>query len=86
MLAMKTNHSKFKIESTIPIPDQSNGGRRSQYPFRAMKIGESFLVAAGDSSVVKVRSAASYFQIRNLQFKFIVRTTPEGVRVWRVKK
>lgn len=38
----KMNKSKFKIEKNIPIPPRSE--KWSQFPFKEMKVGDSFFV------------------------------------------
>lgn len=73
----------FEIDSNVPIPSPQATGRHSRYPFREMKIGDSFLVPNEHDSV-RVRSSASYFGIRNKEYRFIVRKDTGGVRVWRV--
>lgn len=80
--------SKFEIEAGVPIPPRKGGGggrRGSKYPFADMEPGHSFLVD-GEVKVGTVRSAVAAFMKRNKDFgKFAVRTTDEGVRVWRAQ-
>lgn len=70
----------FVIEKGIPVPD-SSCGRKPVYPFSAMQVGDSFLVASGHFD--KVRTAASNYGRRN-GLKFATRKGDAGVRVWRV--
>lgn len=75
----------FTIESDIPVPKRT-GGRAggSKYPFAQMQIGQSFLVGS-DVKVTTVRSAIGAFTKNHPDFKFAVRSTEAGVRVWRVQ-
>ncbi len=65
------------IERDVPIPN-----RRRTYPFDQMGVGESVLVPAtkGHSARTCMFSTA-----RKTGKKFISRTLPEGVRIWRVE-
>lgn len=76
------NNSKFKVESNIEMP--SKRADRVKYPFRQMKIGDSFLIEE-TSDLEKVRSAASYFGNRNEGFSFSIRKTDAGYRCWRTE-
>ena len=70
------------IRSDVPLPSPSGRGRRaSKYPFSKMEVGDSFVV--NDVTARTVRSAVSVFQ-RKYDVKFAVRTTDEGIGVWRV--
>ena len=78
----KTNN--FAIESGIPVTMFSNnqrGGYNSKYPFRKMKVGDSFLV---NSNFHNVRSCA-YMASRRGLGKFVSRTVEGGLRIWRVE-
>ncbi len=73
----------FKIETGIEIPGRKGGRSGSKYPFAQMDIGQSFLVGS-DVKVSTVRSAIGAFTKTHPDFKFAVRDTEDGVRVWRV--
>lgn len=73
--------SEFKIEKGIPQPARS-GGRYSKYPFREMKVGDSFLAETSDASVI--RSNVAVFSRRNPGYKFSTRKEGTGIRVWRI--
>lgn len=70
----------YEIEKGIPVP-------QFKYPFRDMKIGDSFLVPCDKSEVKVVRnrlvSAACGLKPRDA--KFSCRTVAGGVRCWRIK-
>ena len=74
---MKSN-GEFKIETGIPIPPPQTGGGR--YPWRKMKVGDSFLVPGKTQKTWNGVSAAH----KMTGFKFTVRTVEGGVRVWRI--
>lgn len=71
----------FTIERGIPIPPKAN--RKQMYPLDDMKRGDSFFVKGkkADSLNGTIYRAAK----RRPSWKFLVRTVPGGVRVWRVK-
>ena len=75
----------IKIETGIPVP--SNITRKSKYPFKEMKIGESFFLTDKtdpEKARKKVSAAATMF-CREKACKFKTQTFETGVRVWRVE-
>lgn len=79
---MKT---QIKIEQGVPVPvNRARIG--SKYPFRDMKIGDSFFLPATYAKPASVRASASYFQIRNKGYRFTAHEQDNGIRVWRIKK
>jgi hypothetical protein len=72
----------LKIEKGVRIPDLPRRGRRALYPFKEMKIGDSFQVPLLDE--VKVRSAVTWFARRN-KVHFRVFKMKDHIRVWKVK-
>jgi hypothetical protein len=79
----------FVIEDSVPLPASWNNGRPEKYPWRSLEMGQSFLVPY-DTGKTKAEMAK---KISNRAFdaqkrlggrKFSVRSTDEGVRVWRV--
>ncbi len=73
------------IERNIPLPVRP---RRpwSKYPFRDLKVGESFLVPCtrwdSDKAMNSLTSCRANMQ-RKTGFKFALRKTGNGIRVWR---
>jgi hypothetical protein len=69
----------YEIEKGIPQP------KRVRYPYREMKVGDSFLVSCGEDEKVRKRgcilSAASRYKPK----KFTTQIGSLGVRCWRVK-
>lgn len=73
----------FCVEPNVPIPPQRGG--RPKYPWKRMKVGESFLVPGQDkervmNSLTSCRRSAQ----RTTGWRFTLRSTAYGVRVWRV--
>ena len=72
--------SDIKIEKGIPVPEGYSG--ESKYPFEHMAVGDSFAPAPPDRA--RVRAAAAWYAKRHPRYRFTVRTTPAGTRVWRI--
>lgn len=70
----------YKIERNIPVPSRT--GRPSKYPFKDMKIGDSF--AAPSSLTSSVKTCAFRFA-KNKGGKFSFRVHDGKVRCWRIK-
>lgn len=67
--------SDIILDPTVPIPEN-----RESWPFREMKIGDSF-----KTSNPNVKSAAYMFSKRNQNYKFTTRKMKDGYRIWRIK-
>ena len=71
---------KVEIEKNVPITEWY-GRSSAKYPWATMEVGDSFLSHVSNiAHLVSARALAE----RKTGRKFITRTTPEGVRVWRV--
>ena len=69
----------YEIRSDIPIPEQTGSGRKAIYPFRQMKIGDSFVVPS-----ISGRASAYAFAARNKDYRFAsVRLEDGKYRIWR---
>lgn len=77
-MAKRVASGGIQIDRDIPPPPSR--GQYDHYPFRALKIGDSFWTP----HVAKVRQAASWFAKRNPPYKFATRAEREGLRVWRI--
>lgn len=68
---------RFKIESNVPVP---NGAvrRKTKYPFRQMKIGDSFEFDIKE--LRKVTSAAYGTHRRDPDFNYTI----AGNRIWKI--
>lgn len=74
---------EIKVEKGIPVSGIKGRGAKEKYPFSKLKIGESFVMKkVGINYSGNLVHAAS----KRLNVKFIARTTPEGVRIWRISK
>lgn len=72
---------KIEIEKGVPIPHPYSK-RTPKYPWRDMEIGDSF-IAHGIKSAASLNTPRAAAQT-NTGYKFLVSTTPDGVRVWRI--
>ena len=71
---------KVEIEKNVPVPEW-HGRSGAKYPWDTMEVGESFIAQCKNiNSLSTARNNAE----RRYNRKFSCRTTPEGVRVWRV--
>lgn len=71
----------YEIDKGIPIPPRSCA---SKYPWADMKVGDSFFVPGNKTRCEAVQAAAKYRSQRTAE-KYVTRTKPNGVRVWRAK-
>jgi hypothetical protein len=78
------HNSSIRVDKgMLPPPMHHAPPGKSQYAFAQLEVGDSFLAPSG-KSMSAIRTAASLTS-RKLGRKFIVRKTPEGICVWRVK-
>ena len=75
--------SAIQIDKNVPLPKKANGRLDHKYPFRQMKVGDSFLYPEGVSPTAAYH-VARYHSLK-MQVQFTVRKTPEGFRCWRVE-
>lgn len=69
------NPFEIRIEKGVPMPARGSGFRAAM---RALKVGDSFLVPEG------MMRQNIYFAARAAEIDVAVRTTDEGLRVWRL--
>jgi len=72
----------MKIDKGIPLAPFAI--KKTKYPWRDMKVGDSFFVAAKAASIQALRSAA-YQAARYHKTGYAVRSVGGGYRVWRTK-
>jgi hypothetical protein len=65
------------IDKNIALPPEK---KSNNYPYKNMKVGDSFFVANG---VISVICNSNYRMSKQLNHKFTARKEGEGVRVWR---
>jgi len=70
----------FTIESNIPMPDPKMG-RKPKYPWRQMKVGDSFFVPDRKTNFI---AGIAWNQTRRHGTKWACRAIDGGVRVWRM--
>lgn len=68
-----------KIERGVPLPPARN---QRLYPYPQLEIGESFFVPSGRQAEIATQA---WRWSKKLQRKFVTRTRPGGVRVWRIE-
>ena len=72
----------FKIEKNHPLPPHRS--KNESYPFRSMKIGDSFEYSF--EHIGRMRSAASWFSKRNPPYRFTLRKMNDKTyRIWRIE-
>ena len=79
-----------KVDKNIPIPPINTKKSKYDFPFAYMDINDSFLIEATKDNEVALISGSLLYALKkfnkqnNSNIKVITRTTPEGLRVWRV--
>ena len=71
----------IKIEKGIPLPASGKGAPK--YPYVGCEVGDSFFVPG--KKPVHMSGHCSSVRRRYPERKYISRTVPGGVRVWRIK-
>jgi hypothetical protein len=69
----------IKIERNIPFPAPSR--KEGFFPFPKMKVGDSFFA---ERNILQMGSSRQYWEKKLKGTKFVIRSVPNGVRVWRV--
>ncbi len=72
-----------ELDKNVPLIKKVHSGRPSKYPWREMKVGDSFLFPKGLS--VSAAYAATRYAKNGMGIKVTIRQTDEGLRVWRIK-
>lgn len=71
----------ISIDSNIPMP-KKRSGREMKYPFKLMKVGDSFLVPPGDEDKVRICAHSSK---KKTGYNYTVRKMEDGThRCWRI--
>lgn len=68
------------IEQNVPLPGKDGLHPNTKYPFRAMNVGESFLVADRSANTMRV---ISRHHAMKTGYEFKVRKAGDGARIWR---
>lgn len=86
----KNKLSTYKIEKNIPLPPaETLKAKQNSYPFKYMEVGDSFLVDTNYSRIrmQKYSNAARGWAkaLTSGKWKFAIRKTDDGIRIWRIK-
>ncbi len=79
----------YKVDKGVTMPEGTD--RRNRYPFKSMKIGDSFFVPDKDTKGKlrpdhTIREASQGYRLRhNKEARFSVRKVEGGHRCWRTK-
>ena len=79
------NHH-FELTNTIPVPNsRENRGRKTKYPFRVMKPGDSFFVEGAKKGTLyqAARKASERIGDRKFVVRAVIERGVHGTRVWR---
>lgn len=80
---------KYKIERGIspPSPNRVGPGKPARYPWRELKVGESFLIPCTTPAEHSYYASQVLQSARSAKWdgKLTTRSGPNGVRVWRIK-
>ena len=72
----------YKVQQNIPIPTTNRGG--AVYPFKHMKIGDSFL--APKEKRPSISSCIAYYKSKNRGTNFTIRLVSSNeIRIWRIQ-
>lgn len=77
----------YPIERGIPVPKVRPAGG-PKYPWGSLQVDESFLVPCAEidlASVMNGLTSCKSWAQKKLGYRFVMRRTNKGVRVWRVK-
>lgn len=81
----------YKIESGVPVPEGAPEPGNIRYPFRMMKVGDSFWVD-GKEAFERARKSAYTYQRRNpdsdagpMKFRSLYDSQKKGGRIWRIE-
>jgi hypothetical protein len=73
----------IKVDKQQPIPARK-GGRASKYPFKDMKVGDSFLIPDKGKKNGIYGSLAHFNKGRKNPIKITIRIEGNALRVWRI--
>jgi hypothetical protein len=69
----------YQIDKKVPMPK----GRTTGYPFKEMKVGDSFVF--DEANRAAVANSSNYYARKNRGVKFTVRKQSVGkCRIWRI--
>lgn len=75
----------IKIEKDKAIPATKRGpGARSKYPFKDLKVGDSFLIPDKKKKNGIYSMLAAFNKKQAKPIKITIRVEEDGIRVWRI--
>ena len=74
----------MKVERNIKLPSQKRG-KPAKYPWKELKVGDSFFVDGSEKIYSMYSCVASYNKKASKKIKISTRLEGTGVRVWRIK-
>lgn len=75
----------LRIDKDVPIPGKKTGRREVKYPFAQMEVGDSFALTGEVEKTTNLLRNTALRYAKQLGYKFTVRSTEDGARVWRVE-
>ena len=79
-MASKRANGEFKIDKGVPMPKRTGLGSTPKYPWKSMKVGDSFHTGPRDKPLGSVSAAGPRHGM-----KFSQRREGNGYRVWRME-
>jgi hypothetical protein len=73
----------IKVDKQKPIPEKK-GGPPSKYPFKELKVGDSFLIPDKSKKNGIYSSLANFNKGRKKPIKITIRIEGNALRVWRI--
>jgi hypothetical protein len=75
----------LKVDKNKGIPDKKRGpGGASKYPFKDLKIGDSFLIPDKTKKNGIYSMLAAFNKKQSKPIKITIRMEEDGIRVWRI--
>lgn len=79
----------FTVESGVPMPKRARGRAPTDFPLKAMAVGDSFLIPVEANDAKAQVNWRRKFHVAKKAFlaqyegEFKTTTVPDGIRVWR---
>ena len=83
---MENYNAPIKIDRGVPVPTK---GQRCMYPFKDMKVGDSFFIDTKDRDKGNMRnrvqsSSSRFAKMQDPKQQFCSRQLEGGIRCWRI--
>jgi len=75
----------YKVESDIPVPNPAINGGRGKYPWRLLKVGDSFFVPRNDFHREEYRPKPTDAMNIKVTSRKCLENEIWGIRVWRTE-